>query len=70
MDEERDERSKWRLRAPILAGAIGVPFLAQALGLQLGVDRDEERLNHVIARLAGLVGDALAFWSGRPRSEP
>ena len=69
MDEQRDERSKWRLLAPILAWAIGVPFLAQALGLQLGVDRDEERLNHVIAGLAGLVGGTLALWNGRPRSE-
>jgi hypothetical protein len=70
VDEERDERSKWRLLPPILAWLIGVPFLAQALGLELGVDRSEERLNHGIAGLAGLIGGALAFWNGRPRSEP
>lgn len=63
-----DDRSKLALLLPVLAWAIGVPFLAQALGLQFGVDHDDERLNHVISGIAGLVGGALAFSGGRPRT--
>ena len=55
------------LLLPVIAWAIAVPFLAQALDLRLGIARSEEELNHVLSGAAGLLGGGLAFWGRRAR---
>ena len=42
------------LLVPVIAWAIAVPYLAQALDLRLGIARGEEELNHVLSGAAGL----------------